>query len=153
MTRPTLDDWGLELAATISQRGTCDRRKVGCVLMNKRGHILATGYNGPASGAPHCYDPKPNDEASLVCRGNLFTTGEGLHVCQAVHAEQNALMQCADVSQIYTCYVTVSPCVSCVKMLLNTGCQRIVFSEAYAHDNPASLWWIALKGRGTWLKL
>jgi len=130
--RPSIDEWGMMMAAVVAARGTCRRRRVGCVLLDDKGLVLATGYNGPASGLPHCIDSP--------CRGAALPSGEGLDVCEAIHAEQNALIQCTDVRRIKTCYVTVSPCVHCVKMLMNTGCSRIVFGNAYSHPDARDLW-------------
>ena len=75
-----------------------------------------------------------------ACEGAVaMPSGSGLDACQAVHAEVNAVIQTPDVDRIHSCYVTVSPCVSCLKMLTNTGCQRVVFRELYAQDS-SSLW-------------
>jgi len=142
------DRLGLLLAAAWSLRGTCVRRRVGCVLVDHDGHQLSSGYNGPASGLPHCIDEP--------CPGASFATGIGLDVCESVHSEANALMRCADVRRVFHCYVTCPPCVTCVKMLMNTGCQRIVFSERYAHDEPARALWqrhVGLGATGRWVYL
>ena len=45
MTRLETDAYFLEIAKTVAQRATCPRRQVGCVLVNSRNHIVATGYN------------------------------------------------------------------------------------------------------------
>jgi len=132
--RPTKDEWLLELAGVVAKRGTCVRRQVGCVLADEVGHVLATGYNGVTSGAPHCNE-------GWLCSGAGLPSGQGLDLCEAVHAEQNALLQCRDVSRIYTCYVTVSPCVTCAKLLMNTACQRVVYANRYAHDEVAQQFW------------
>jgi dCMP deaminase len=147
--RPTKDAWLLELAGVVAKRGTCVRRQVGCVLADAAGHVLATGYNGVASGVPHCSEGHP-------CGGADLPSGQGLDLCEAVHAEQNALLQCHDVGLIRTCYVTVSPCVTCTKLLLNTACQRIVYAERYAHDDAACELWTRLQSynqRREWLRL
>jgi dCMP deaminase len=163
--RITRDEWGLRLAEITALRGTCLRRQVGCVLINAAGHVLATGYNGVARGLLHCNEvvkePIYGPERTVVWNGETFTTqsclgfkdttphacsgagaasGTDLDLCEAVHAEANAISQCRDVDAITTCFVTVSPCVSCIKMLMNTGCQRIVFREVYAHDAAKDLW-------------
>lgn len=132
--RPSRDEWLLSMAAVASWRATCARRKVGCVLADDQGRVLATGYNGPPSGFPHCTIESP-------CGGAGLPSGTGLELCEAIHAEQNALLQCRDVDRIHTCYVTTSPCVTCVKLLLNTPCQRIVFMIPYAHDEAAKALW------------
>jgi dCMP deaminase len=97
------------------------------------GHILATGYNGPARGQDHCLD--------FPCPGANLQSGQGLDLCEAIHAEQNALLQCRDVQQIHTCYTTTSPCTHCVKLLLNTSCEVIFYYEAYSDiQRSADLW-------------
>jgi len=132
MSRPTLDSYFLQHAQVASMRATCARRAVGCILVDKLGHVLSTGYNGPASGKPHCID--------TPCGGRYQPSGTSLDLCEAVHAEQNALLQCRDVMQIATAYCTDSPCVHCVKLLLNTSCQRIVFRRLYPHSESERLW-------------
>lgn len=138
--RPTHDEYFLDMAKLVSTRGTCARRKVGCVLVNSRHHVIATGYNGVPSGSPHCTD--------TPCAGANAPSGKGLELCEAIHAEQNALLQCHDVYSIDTCYCTASPCITCIKLLLNTSCQRIVFISEYPHPQSKVLWVAA--GR-TWI--
>ena len=132
-----VDPYFLRMAALVSARSTCARRSVGAVLVSARRHVLATGYNGRPSGERHCAglgDAQPCPAASAA-------SGTHLDGCEAIHAEQNALLQCRDVYAIATCYVSVSPCVHCVKLLMNTTCQRIVFAEPYAHDAAAKELW------------
>ena len=125
--RPDIDIWGLQLAKVVSARSTCMRLQVGCVLLNKRGHIIATGYNGVASGQPHC---------------NKQTCAD-LETCQALHAEWNALLQCRNVYEIDTCYITNAPCFNCTKLLLNTSCQRIIFHEGPLQPKSQNIWSLA----------
>lgn len=151
------DEYYLQMAELVASRSTCLRRAVGCVLTNARGHVLATGHNGRPAGWPHCNEvtnidvnhPAVPDVHGHACAG-LFRTdgkrphrsGTNLDACEAIHAEQNALLQCRDAYVIETCYVTVSPCVTCVKLLLNTSCRRVVFRVPYAHDVAAEQLWI-----------
>lgn len=147
--RLSRDEWALKLALLTAQRATCCRRAVGCVLLNARGHVLSTGYNGVAAGLPHCNDETLNDlefDAKPVvlhphaCSGATAPSGTNLDGCQAIHAEQNALLQCRDMYAIHTTYVTTSPCMTCCKLLLNTSCQRIVYVEEYPHSAAKDLW-------------
>ena len=167
LIRPTRDQWAMELAITTSRRSTCCRRNVGCVLLNSRGHVIATGYNGVASSQPHCNesikltidDPGVQYDIgsdSLIyngqrlkadglyfphrCEGAMSKSGTDLDACQAIHAEQNALLQCKDVYSIDTAYVTASPCVACTKLLLNTSCRRIIYRDEYPHPTARRLW-------------
>jgi len=137
MNRITVDAWAMALVAVTSQRGTCLRRRVGCVLLDARNHVIATGYNGVASGMPHCNEGPPYVNA---CSGAFAPSGTNLDGCQAIHAEQNALLQCRNVYAIHTCYTSVSPCVTCVKLLMNTSCQKLVFAERYPHHGALDLW-------------
>jgi dCMP deaminase len=117
--RPSLDTTMLQVAAVLAQRATCAKLSVGCVLVDADGRILGTGYNGVPTGMSHCTDRH--------CPG--VHAPKGADLCEAVHAEQNALLQCRDVSRIHTCYVTHVPCLRCMKTLLNTSCSRIIASD------------------------
>ena len=122
--RASWDEHYTKMARLVAEMGTCARRQVGCVLVDKKNRILATGHNGVPPGWPHCSD-------GHSCPGADARSGESLDLCWANHGEANALLQCRDVWQIRTCYVTVSPCISCMKLLLCTGCTRIVFIDEY----------------------
>lgn len=132
MSRPSRDDTGLKMALTLAERGTCARRKVGCILVDENFRIIGTGYNGPASGEPHCIE--------TPCAGAGLASGTGLSTCEAIHAEANALIDCRNVRRIHTCYCTASPCRDCVKLLLGTTCHRVVFIEPYPHADAEALW-------------
>ena len=139
--RPDHDTYFLRMAALVATRSTCLRRSVGAVLVNSRRHVLATGYNGVAAGRAHCnhhdmFDPLGYPHA---CQGATAPSGQKLDECEAIHAEQNALLQCRDRFDIDTCYVTVSPCIHCAKLLLTTSCRRIVASALY-DQRAATLW-------------
>lgn len=132
----------MEVAICTSNRATCLRRAVGCVLLNERGHLLSTGYNGVAAGLPHCNDHVPSrDEHPHACEGAKSPSGANLDGCQAIHAEQNALLQCRDIYAITECFCTTAPCLTCTKLLLNTGCQRIVFLDDYPQAEAAMRLW------------
>lgn len=131
--RPSSDENYIEQARVVARRATCSRRQVGCILVDRHKQVLATGYNGPASGEDHCTE-KP-------CAGANLASGTGLSVCEAIHAEANALLQCRDKFAIETAYVTTPPCRDCVKLLMNTGCRRIVFIGDYPQMEEARELW------------
>jgi dCMP deaminase len=158
--RSTKDAWAMAMARITADRSTCLRRRVGAVLLNARGHVLATGYNGVATGMNHCNEPTGIVEVmnpvgfvsgKLVhghaCLGANADSGTNLDACQAIHAEQNALLQCHEVYTIDTCYCTTAPCMTCTKLLLNTSCRRIVFLENYPHAASARDLWVGAAGR------
>lgn len=151
--RPSKDLTWLRVAREISRQSTCLRRSVGCVLLDARGRVLSTGWNGVGSGEPHCNQELnepvliPDEHGFSVqvtypfaCPGANAPSGTMLDACGALHAEWNALMQCPDVQRIHTCYCTTSPCVTCVKLLKATSCQRIVFIEPYVQPEAERLW-------------
>jgi len=157
--RPSKDQIWLNICKELAKQTTCVRKGVGCVLLDANGHVLSTGYNGVASGLPHCNEERKDGvwygiespeklksklhcEYPHACEGAKYDSGEGLGKCQAIHAEQNALLQCPDIMKIHTCYTTSSPCnEQCIKLLLNTSCQRIVFLEEYSKSGKEA--WLA----------
>ena len=122
-SRPSWDQYFLQIAFTVASRSTCDRAHVGAVIVRRR-RILATGYNGAPTGLPHCDDV-----------GHLIIDG---HCVRPLHAEQNAIIQAAlhgvgtDGSMIY---VTHQPCLTCAKMIINAGIQRVIYAGQYADAN------------------
>lgn len=143
MSRPEILAVQLAVARIHSLRSTCIRRKVGCVLLDNEWATLATGHNGVPRRLTHCTDSP--------CAGAGRKSGTGLELCEAVHAEQNALLFCGDKSKIFACVVTTAPCSHCVKMLLNTPCQQIHFAEDYSHGSISRKLWES-SGR-TWKKI
>lgn len=140
MSSRTPRDWYfLKMAYLVAERATCVRRSVGCILVNSKGHVIATGYNGVGRGQTHCID-KP-------CQGAELKSGEGLDVCRAIHAEQNALLQCKDVYDIQRVYCTTSPCMHCLKLLLNTSAKDIIFGEKYSDADVLGKYWTTSGGR------
>lgn len=150
--RPSKDEYFLEMAKLVARRSTCLRRNVGAVAVNSRGHVLSTGYNGVAAGISHCNheDPFHPEGYPFACDGAHAPSGTNLDGCQAIHAEQNMLLQCRNVWEIEAVYCTASPCLTCVKLLLNTSCQRIVFSEKYPHGEAQKMWENS-RGVGSWV--
>jgi len=95
------------------------------VILDHRNYVVATGYNGVPAGFKHCTDPES------TCPGAHAQSGQQLEECYAVHAEQNALLQCHDVQTIETVYCTTAPCITCTKLLLNTSAKKIMFGCDY----------------------
>jgi dCMP deaminase len=112
-------DYFMRIAGEVATRGTCDRRRVGALIVRDR-MILSTGYNGSVRGMPHC------DEA-----GHMM---ENDHCVATIHAEANAILQAArngvriEGAEIYT---TASPCWNCFKMVVNAGIGRIYYGAFY----------------------
>jgi dCMP deaminase len=147
MSRRSRESYFLQVATVVATQSTCLRRQVGAVLVDDHDHIMATGYNGSPSGLDNCVDLGK-------CPRDQCQSGENLIKCNAVHAEQNALLQCHDVNKIKCLYVTTSPCLFCVRMLLNTSCKIIIYITEYDHLESSTLWrgvgrsWIQMSNVG-----
>lgn len=121
-TRPSWDEYFMNVALLIAKRGNCDRLAVGAVI-TKDNQILATGYNGAIHGLPTCLEA-----------GHLIVHN---HCLRTIHAEQNALIQIArsPLSSVNaTIYVTHFPCLLCTKLILQAGIKRIVYLHDYFND-------------------
>ena len=123
-SRLDTDSYFSQIATLVGERSTCRRRKVGCVLVDTKKHIVATGYNGVPSGFTHCLDQP--------CEGASAPSGVDLDKCLAVHAEVNAFLQLTSEDKL-TAYLPATPCFSCAKMLCNSNVVRIVAQEWYPH--------------------
>jgi len=127
ITRPDIDEYFLKIASVVAERSTCRRHHVGAVAVGGK-HILATGYNGAASGLKDCLE--------LGClRDDMnIPSGTRHEVCRGIHAEQNVIIQATlhGVSlEGATIYVTHTPCILCAKMLVNAKIKRFVCSMQY----------------------
>jgi dCMP deaminase len=134
--RPNIHTTMLDIATTLSERSTCCKLKVGAVLVDNLGRIVGSGYNGVPRDLPHCTDEP--------CAGAVAPRGSDL--CEAVHAEQNALISCHDPEAIDIMYCTHMPCMRCTKMLLNTSCRKMVVRNTEYTEEPALALWV--KGGG-----
>lgn len=130
-TRVPWDVYFMRICELVSERSTCLHRKVGAVIVREN-RILATGYNQPPSGFPHC------DSIGCVRDALSIPSGRNQEVCFGLHAEQNALMQAAKFgisTKGATIYVTTKPCSVCARLIINAGIVRVV----HQHDYPDPL--------------
>jgi dCMP deaminase len=135
MTRPSWDEYFMEITHFVARRSTCLRRQVGAVLVKDK-NILATGYNGAPSGVAHCLD------VGCLREKQGIPSGERHELCRGLHAEQNAIIQAAKHGTNIddsTLYCTTMPCIICSKMIINAGIRRIVFEEGYSDTLAAEM--------------
>jgi len=130
MARESIHSYFVKMLDLVSARSTCIRRQVGAIITDGRGHVLATGYNGVPSREPHCVEEP--------CAGANDVPGDTRR-CLAVHAEQNALIQCAELFKAKRIYVTCTPCFTCAKMIVNTPIKEVIVTAAYADDEGSRL--------------
>lgn len=130
MTRPSWDQYFLEIAHVVAKRSTCSRKHVGAVIADARHRIVSCGYNGSPSNTPHCID------SGVGC---LLKDIDGKPSCiRTVHAEANALAHAGIEgyqTRGWTIYVTVTPCYECAKLIIQAGVQRVVYADHYNSRN------------------
>ncbi len=133
--RPDIDEYFLKLATVVAERSTCRRHHMGAVAVRDK-HILATGYNGAASGLKDCL------ELGCLRDEMQIPSGTRHEICRAIHAEQNVIIQASlhGVSlEGSTVYCTHTPCVLCAKMLVNARIKRFVSYRKYNDDEYFNL--------------
>lgn len=126
-SRPSWDEYFMEITNIVSHRSTCLRRHVGTVVVKGK-RILTTGYNGAPSGLKHC------SEVGCLREKLDIPSGERQELCRASHAEQNAIIQAAQHGVSIngaTIYSTHFPCVTCAKMIINAGIKKIIYQQGY----------------------
>jgi dCMP deaminase len=127
-TRPSWDEYFLEIMRTVSKRGTCDRGHASCVFVKDK-QILVTGYAGSPLGFPHC-DEVGHDLRKSISEDGIISE----HCVRTVHAEQNAICQAARRGVSIdgaTVYVNMTPCRTCAMLLINCGIKRVVADKKY----------------------
>ena len=116
-----LDTVFINIAKETSTLSHCVRSKVGAVLV-KDGNIISFGYNGTPSGMDN------------QCEENDVTFP---HV---IHGEVNAILKAARTGNSIdgsTLYLTLSPCLDCSKLILQSGIKRVVYLNEYR--NPEGI--------------
>ena len=118
MERPTWQNYFKQIVSVTATRSPCHRLQVGCLLV-KENRIISQGYNGFLPGCPHVSKVVNNHEQATV------------------HAEQNAITDCA--KRGVSCndadaYITHYPCVNCMKLLCASGIKNIYYIHDYNND-------------------
>lgn len=121
--RPSWHKIWMQTAKLISERSHDKRTKVGAVIVAKdNSTVLSLGYNGNYSGGKH-------EPESVLPGGSGF-----------LHAEVNALIKAPFHYPIdKVMYVTVSPCRSCAKLIINAGITEVIYDEQYRDDSGIQL--------------
>ena len=112
-------DYYMKICDVVSERATCNRRKVGAVLVSSGDRIISTGYNGSPKGLPHCDDA-----------GHLIVDN---HCVRTIHAEMNAILEAKNKVDIVgsTMYVNTTPCDKCILSIIQVGVSNVIFRGEY----------------------
>jgi dCMP deaminase len=136
------------MAETWSSLSKAKRKKVGCLIV-KNGAIISDGYNGMPSGFDNNCETCAsianiaNNRMIVDDDGNLVEgTYELVTKPEVIHAESNAITKLAKSTQSSvgsTMYITISPCVDCSKLIIQSGIKRVVYGELYRDNKGINL--------------
>jgi dCMP deaminase len=112
--RIPLEEVYMRMAEELAKRSTCARTQVGSVITTgDLTQVLGIGYNGNARGLPNrCDSAEPGR-------------------CGCLHSEANALIKAGAQVEGKLMFVTVSPCVMCAKMIVNSNVGRVYYRTKY----------------------
>ena len=124
--KPSFDSIYMDLAQSLALRSHCTRAQVGAVL-TKDTRIISIGYNGPPQATHNC-DEDFHEE------GGCPKDSKG-SCSLALHAEQNAILYASKNGASIegsTIYVTLSPCISCARIIYSMKIKRVIYLNSYA---------------------
>ena len=136
MTRRDKHSYYLDIAQTVTERGTCLRRNFGAIIV-KNDQIVSTGYTGAPRGRVNCCD------RGVCLREELhIPRGERYELCRSVHAEANAIIHASRADMLGgTLYLVgieqetgqlvahASSCSMCKRLLINAGIAQVVIRQ------------------------
>jgi dCMP deaminase len=111
-----LDTVFMNIAKEVATLSHCQRSKVGAVI-EMYGNIVSFGFNGTPKGMTNCCEDESNITLPYV-----------------IHGESNAIIKAAKSGQSMrggTLYLTLSPCLDCCKLILQSEIKRVVYLEEY----------------------
>ena len=120
--RPNWDSYFIAGTTWVMTRASCIRRQVGAVLA-RDADFISLGYNGTPAKTPNC------DEGGCARCNSDTPSGQGYDQCICIHAEKNTILTAARLGRSpegCTLYVSIAPCIQCVKELIQVKVKRIV---------------------------
>lgn len=148
MSRIDKENYYLDIAETVLERGTCIRRNYGAIIV-KNDQIVSTGYVGAPRGRKNC-----SDLGTCIRAQQNIPRGTRYELCRSVHAEANAIIHAPREQMIdATMYLVgkeydtgeyienANSCAMCKRMIINAGIKRVVirnskdrFTAIYVED-------------------
>ena len=151
----------MRMAEVLAQLSHAVRSKVGCLIVSEDGQIVSQGYNGMPHGMDNCcedkiyrYVPGKDCKCHDSCAKGKDGTCEGCSLSErsseyalvtkpeVLHAESNAISKCAKWNSSTngaTCYVTLSPCVECSKLMIQSGIKKVYYKDLYRNTQGIDL--------------
>jgi dCMP deaminase len=111
-----IDKLYIRMAQIWAENSYCKRNQVGCIIVKDQ-TIISDGYNGTPKGFLNSCEDQDGKTLPIV-----------------LHAEANAILKLSkstNTSSESTLYVTLSPCFSCSKLIIQAGIKRVVYLEEY----------------------
>jgi len=140
-TRPTWHEWALHLANTVATRADCTRRQVGAVILDAQHRVISTGYNGYPAGRPGCLSagacPRGTRSHTEIPKDAPYV-GTSV-VCEAIHAEENAILYARQDLRDCTLYSTQPPCPNCQRFIKGAGVMLVIWPGA-EFGSPMQYW-------------
>jgi dCMP deaminase len=125
LSKPSFDNIYINLATDLAQRSHCVKAQVGAVL-TKDTRIISIGYNGPPAGTHNCDEEFPEVGCPRDSKNSCSL---------ALHAEENAILYAVKNGATLegtTLYLTLSPCLSCARLIFSSGIKKVWFKNSYA---------------------
>ena len=133
MIRIDKENYYLDIAQTVLERGTCLRRNFGAIIVNND-QIISSGYTGAPRGRQNCMDlGKCTREELGIPRGERY------ELCRSVHAEANAIIHAARNDMLgATLYLVgkeadsgdyvknTCSCSMCKRLIINAGIKNVI---------------------------
>ena len=151
----------MRMADVLAQLSHSKRSKVGCLIVSEDGQIVSQGYNGMPHGMDNCCEDKvysyfPGKDCKhpencskgkeCKCEGCVLSERSNEYTLvtkpEVLHAESNAISKCAKWNSSTngaTCYVTLSPCVECSKLMIQSGIKRVFYKDLYRNTQGIDL--------------
>jgi dCMP deaminase len=134
--RISKENYYLNIAESVVERGTCLRRNYGAIIV-KNDEIISTGYTGAPRGRKNCCD------LGFCLRQKMnIPSGQRYELCRSVHAEANAIISASrsdcigatlylvGIEHEYGQYVkNADSCLMCKRMIINAGITTVVIRD------------------------
>ena len=136
MERRDKNNYYLDIAETVLERGTCLRRNFGSIIV-KNDEIISSGYTGAPRGRKNC------NEVGFCMREKLnIPRGTNYELCRSVHSEANAIISASRRDMIGAVLYLVgkevkqggyvekaNSCIMCKRLIINSGIEKIIIRD------------------------
>lgn len=120
----------MKMALAMGSLSYAQRKQVGAIIVSDNDQVISQGFNGTPVGFDNCCERVNSD------------TGELETLPEVLHAEANAITKCAkygSTTKNGTLYVTLSPCINCAKLIIQSDIKRVVYLEDYRDSTGLDL--------------